>query len=311
MKLLLIRDNTRGAKTLCLGGRKAYLTAAAVLVLLPMLIGISAYTIVAMSDRAINPFVDPEYRAAMESRVSEQKAQITDTRKYVNQHLDALGRKIGSLQAQVSRINAVEMRIAELANIDLQDFNFEADPPVGGSSVSEESQTAQVDIRNAIRVIQDQLDESESEVAVLDFILSTRELNQQKTPSGWPVKGGWVSSKFGTRLHPLTGRKHFHKGVDIPGRLGAEVLSVADGVVIRSEKKGNYGWLVEIDHGDNLRTLYSHNKENLVSKGETVSKGQAIALLGSTGRSTGPHVHFEVLVGNKNINPIKYLYRRS
>jgi len=109
----------------------------------------------------------------------------------------------------------------------------------------------------------------------------------------------------------MTGKKQFHRGVDIPGKLGSSVLAVAEGVVVRSERSGNYGWLIEIDHGDDYRTLYSHNRTNLVEIGETVTKGQAIAEVGSTGRSTGPHVHFEVSKKGRRINPVKYLYRKG
>jgi murein DD-endopeptidase MepM/ murein hydrolase activator NlpD len=112
-------------------------------------------------------------------------------------------------------------------------------------------------------------------------------------------------------LHPISGKKQFHRGVDIPGKEGSLVLAVADGVVIRSAKGGTYGWMVEIDHGDSYTTLYSHNRKNLVSQGETVKKGQAIAEVGSTGRSTGPHVHFEVAKNKRSINPVRYLYKKS
>ena len=112
-------------------------------------------------------------------------------------------------------------------------------------------------------------------------------------------------------MHPMTGKKQFHRGVDIPGKLGSEVLAVADGVVIRSQNSGGYGWLIELDHGDSYTTLCSQNRKNLVSVGETVVKGQAIAEVGSTGLSTGPHVHFEVAKNERKINPVKYLYKKS
>lgn len=278
---------------------------------MPIILGLASYWVVSSIDRSLNPFVDPEYRIAVESRVNEQQQEMLKTRDYVRQHMDVLGRRIGSLQAQVSRINAVEMRIAEVSGINLEDFQFDQDPPIGGSGADDEIDSEQIDIENAILAIEQELSVRESEIAAVDFLLSRNSLESQQTPAGWPVSGGWVSSSFGSRMHPMTGKKHFHKGVDIPGKLGAEVLAVADGVVTRSEKKGNYGWLVEVDHGDSYSTLYSHNRRNLVEEGQTVKKGQAIAEIGSTGRSTGPHVHFEVSKNNRKINPVKYLYRRG
>ncbi len=284
---------------------------ATLLVGLPVLLGLLSYWVIASIDRSLNPFVDPEYRVAVEARVRDQEQQMQQTKQYVRQHMDVLGRRIGSLQAQVSRISAVEMRIAETAGINLSDFQFEQDPPIGGSSLAETVDSEQIDIENAIDAIENELAHRESEIAAMDFLLSRRSLESQQTPAGWPVEGGWVSSNFGTRLHPMTGKKQFHHGVDIPGRLGADVLAVADGVVTRAEKSGNYGHLVEIDHGDGYTTLYSHNKLNLVEVGATVSKGDPIAKVGSTGRSTGPHVHFEVSKNKRTINPVRYLYSKS
>jgi murein DD-endopeptidase MepM/ murein hydrolase activator NlpD len=268
-----------------------------------------SYWVVATIDRSLNPFVDPEYRIAVETRVNEQQEQMLRTRSYVRQHLDVLGSQIGSLQAQVSRINAVEMRIAEVAGINLNDFQFEEDPPIGGADVATED-SEQVDIEKAIAEIEKELSLRESEIAAVDFLLSRNTLESKQTPAGWPVKGGWISSNFGSRMHPMTGKKQFHRGVDIPGKFGADVLAVADGVITRSEKSGHYGWLVKVDHGDNYTTLYSHNSKNLVEVGETVKKGQTIAKIGSTGRSTGPHVHFEVAKNGRNINPVKFLYKK-
>ena len=311
MKLIFLKNNRTSASTFCLSGNRLLLAGAALLVGLPVLLGLLSYWIVASIDRSFNPFVDPDYRVAVESRVRDQEQRMNETKEYVRQHMDVMGRRIGSLQAQVSRISAVEMRIAETSGINLSDFQFDSDPGIGGVSPSETEVSEQVDIENAIDAIENELSRRESEIAAMDFLLSRRSLDSQQTPAGWPVKGGWVSSNFGSRLHPMTGRKQFHKGVDIPGRLGADVLAVADGVVSRSEKSGTYGWMVEIDHGDGYTTLYSHNSENTVEVGATVVKGQTIAKVGSTGRSTGPHVHFEVAKNKRTINPVRYLYKKS
>ena len=282
-----------------------------ILVALPVGLALCTYWAAAAIDRSLNPFVDPEYRIAVESRVSEQQQEISKTREYVRQHMDVLGRKIGSLQAQVSRINAVEQRIAESSGIDLANFEFNEDPPIGGTGSEFESDSEQIDIENAISEIENELTLRESEIAAVDFLLSRKNLQTQQTPAGWPVDGGWVSSSFGSRMHPITGKKQFHSGVDIPGEEGAHVLAVADGVVIRSENDRDYGWLVEVDHGDGYLTLYAHNRKNIVMEGETVSKGQALGEIGSTGRSTGPHVHFEVSKDGRRINPVNYLYKKT
>lgn len=309
MKVILLKDHTGKNGAVCLSGHRLLIGGVALFVALPIVLGLASYWVVSSIDRSLNPFVDPEYRIAVETRVNEQQDQMRKTRDYVRQHMDVLGRRIGSLQAQVSRINAVEQRIAESSGIDLKDFQFEQDPPVGGR-VDADTDSQEVDIENAIEAIEQELSLRESEIAAVDFLLSRSTLESQQTPAGWPVKGGWISSSFGSRMHPISGKKQFHGGVDIPGKLGGSVLAVADGVVTRSEKNGTYGWMVEIDHGDSLTTLYSHNRENLVTEGETVTKGQEIAKIGSTGRSTGPHVHFEVAKNNRRINPIKYLYKK-
>ncbi len=311
MKILLLRDSTAKKGTVCISGHRLVLGGALVLVAMPILAGLASYWIVASIDRSLNPFVDPQYRIAVETRVNEQENEIVKTREYVRQHMDVLGRRIGSLQAQVSRINAVEQRIAESSGIDLQDFQFDQDPPVGGSDVAADMDSEEVDIENAIVAIEQELSLRESELSAVDFLLSRKNLESQQTPAGWPVRNGWVSSSFGNRMHPMTGKKQFHRGVDIPGKPGSQVLAVADGVVTRSEKNGQYGWLVEIDHGDDYVTLYSHNRSNSVEEGQTVVKGQTIGLVGSTGRSTGPHVHFEVKKKGRHINPVKYLYKKS
>lgn len=311
MKVILIKDDASSSGPICLSGSKFFAMGAAALIIVPILLGLVTYWGVSAVDRALNPFVDPEYRIAVESRVNEQRDEILKTRNYVRQHIDVLGRRIGSLQAQVSRINAVEQRIAKVSGVNLADFQFDQDPPIGGVTANDEVDLEQIDIENAIQSIEKELSERESEIAAVDFLLSRKSLASQQTPAGWPVKGGWVSSSFGSRMHPMTGKKQFHKGVDIPGKKGADVLSVADGVVVRSEKNGHYGWMIEIDHGDNYSTLYSHNQENLVLAGETVKKGQTIGKVGSTGRSTGPHVHFEVHKKGKVINPVKYLYKKT
>jgi murein DD-endopeptidase MepM/ murein hydrolase activator NlpD len=310
LKILVLRNSTARSSTFCLTSKQVLIAGVLCLFVLPVTLGVGGYLLTSKLDKTANPFADPAYRDSVVDRVSEQQQELEKTREYVRQHLDVLGQRVGRLQAQVSRINAVGMRIAEDSGLDFASFQFDQDPPVGGAS-EPERETEQADIQDAIELIESELALRESEISAMDFLLSRRNLEAKQTPTGWPVKGGWVSSKFGKRLHPVTGGHHFHKGVDIPGQRGADILSVADGVVTRSENKGNYGWLVEVDHGDGYKTLYAHNKANTVKVGDTVSQGQPIAKLGSTGRSTGPHLHFEVSRNGKVVNPIRYLYKKG
>ena len=134
-----------------------------------------------------------------------------------------------------------------------------------------------------------------------------KSLHERVMPSGKPVDEGWLSSKYGKRNDPFTGKQDFHKGLDFAGKKGADVLAVGDGVVSWSGKRSGYGNLIEINHGNGYVTRYGHNQRHLVEVGDTVKKGQQVAMMGSTGRSTGPHVHFEVLHNGKRVNPAKYM----
>ena len=152
-----------------------------------------------------------------------------------------------------------------------------------------------------------QMDDREVELGVLENLILSRNLNEQIKPKGRPVTDGWISSYFGSRSDPFTGYTAVHKGVDFAGRSGAQVIAVATGVVTWSRERFGYGKMVEINHGNGFVTRYAHNERNLVSVGETVQKGQPIALMGSTGRATGPNLHFEVLRNGRQVNPLQFV----
>ena len=152
-----------------------------------------------------------------------------------------------------------------------------------------------------------QLQDRERQLSVLESMISTRNLNRQIVPGGRPVTQGWISSYFGSRTDPFNGRKAFHRGVDFAGPAGAQVVAVASGVVTYSKERFGYGKTVEINHGNGYVTRYAHNQRVLVAVGDTIQKGQAIALIGSTGRSTGPHLHFEVLKQGRAVDPMSFV----
>ena len=145
------------------------------------------------------------------------------------------------------------------------------------------------------------------QLETLETMLMNRRLQAEVVPAGRPVKGGFLSSTYGSRADPLTGKSDFHHGIDFAGKPGTPINVVASGVVTYSGARAGYGNTVEVNHGNGTVTRYAHNQKNLVAEGDTVKKGTAIALLGSTGRVSGPHVHFEVLKAGKQINPFEFV----
>ena len=181
-------------------------------------------------------------------------------------------------------------------------------PPVGGPHNAATLSTITVpDFLAMLEALDMSSADRETKLLALEQLIMNRNLNERIIPSGQAVKNGLLSSKYGKRIDPFTGKQDYHKGIDIAGKEGSSILAVADGVVTWSGERTGYGNLVEVNHGNGYLTRYGHNKQQLVEAGETVRKGEAIALMGSTGRSTGPHVHIEVVHDGKHVNPVKYL----
>lgn len=305
MKLILLKNNTSSIKSFSIGGSKLLSAAICLFVILPIMVGVLVYH---FSQHANVDYVykPDELVDKLRKALDEQQLSLQETESFIEDHLNALGVKIGGLQAQVSRINAVEQRLASAAGVDLSAFDFSKNPGIGESTPANTNLT-ETELKDAMSDLGQVLKVREAEIESLGMMLSAVTLKKEQTPSGMPVKNGWVSSGFGNRYSPISGHKQFHQGVDIPGRKNQDVVAVADGVVSRSEKSGNYGWVVEVNHGDGYTTVYAHNNKNIVKTGDAIEKGQVIAKLGSTGRSTGPHVHFEVKKNGRSINPSKYL----
>jgi murein DD-endopeptidase MepM/ murein hydrolase activator NlpD len=242
----------------------------------------------------------------MDELIEQEKLNIQKSKQYIENNLVALSARLGGLQAQVSRINAVEKRLASSAEIDLSAFDYTEEPAQGGQE-SISLNVTEGDLIDEIASMEAILDRREMAIKALGVSLSELVLKEDQTPEGMPVENSWISSGFGWRASPISGKKRFHRGADVPGKHGADVLAVADGIVVRSEMVADFGNVVEINHGEGLTTLYGHNSKNLVSIGESVMKGDSIAKVGSTGRSTGPHVHFEVRKYGKALNPRPFL----
>lgn len=210
-------------------------------------------------------------------------------------HLEVLSQHVGRIEANLMRINALGQRLVETASLDPQEFNFNEEVGVGGGDLDTKT----------LKTLSAALERRYAQLETLEQVVHSRlglsELAFSK--SDMVVNKGWISSFFGYRRDPFSGRQAFHAGVDIVGKEGAEIRALASGIVSYATEKKRYGNLVEIQHANGLSTRYGHTKKILVKPGQLVRKGEVIALVGSTGRSTGPHVHVEVHEAGKAVDP--------
>jgi murein DD-endopeptidase MepM/ murein hydrolase activator NlpD len=241
--------------------------------------------------------------------LERQRLDIEATRGRLQGNVDALASRVGMMNAHLIRLDALGRRITDLANLDGGEFDFDKPPPAGGPEGGElPAGSAQVpELASVLDALEAQLADRERQLTVLESLMSTRQLGERILPGGLPVLGGWISSHFGFRSDPINGHTAFHNGVDVAAEPGSRVIATGPGVVSFAGFKTGYGNVVEITHPTGYVTLYGHNARNLVRQGDTVDKGQAIAVIGSTGRSTGTHVHFEVERNGRAVNPTPYL----
>lgn len=244
----------------------------------------------------------------LSARLEYQKRKISTMRGKFEKEGDALALRVAQLHSQVLRLNAVGQRVVEKARLDPVEFDFSELPPQGGIDISSDARVRDTGfLKDDVILLASQLVNQEMQLSALETLLTAETWEKETFPAGRPVEKGWISSNYGWRTNPFSGRRAFHGGVDIAAKWGAETIAVASGVVVHAGLNGGYGYLVEINHGDGYVTRYAHNEEILVKQGDTVNQGQVIARVGSTGFSTGPHVHFEVLRKGKTINPVKYM----
>jgi murein DD-endopeptidase MepM/ murein hydrolase activator NlpD len=240
--------------------------------------------------------------------LNEQKQDLAQVRDEAQNHLNALAARMGQMQAQMLRVEALGQRVAQKAKLGESEFDFDRLPAQGGPVDSADTEPlSSMDIMKVFDELALQIDDRQRQLEVLEQVVSQRELKQAVSPAGRPIGEGWLSSYYGKRTDPFSGRQEMHKGIDFAGKMGSDILATAAGVVTWAGKRYGYGQLVEINHGNDLVTRYGHAREILVEVGERVEPGQKIALMGSSGRSTGPHVHYEVLKNGRQINPTKYV----
>ena len=250
---------------------------------------------------------------SLTGQLQEQRSSIDTIRQENEDTLDALSIRIAQMNARMIRLDALGRRLTDMADIDDGEFDFDSDPAVGGPEepMQSGSNIAVPEMLESMDLLGAQLSNREAQLDVLEGVLMNQNLKERVYPQGRPVSSGWLSSYFGKRTDPFTGKPANHTGIDFAGKMGAEVSAVAEGVVTWSSDRYGYGMMVEINHGNGYATRYAHNSENLVSVGDEVKKGQIVALMGKSGRATGPNLHFEVLHNGARVNPVKFIRNAS
>lgn len=244
--------------------------------------------------------------------LEQQKSQVLVLKQRTNDKLLGITMKIAEAESQIHRINALGQQLVKQAGLSSNDFNFSAEMatggPIAGDNLPELALNLDViaNIDNVIHSIEDK----QKQLELLESIMLGHHISEVTQIEGRPVSRGWLSSFYGIRKDPFNGLPAMHKGLDFAGKDGDPVIATGAGIVVWSGERYGYGNLIELDHGTGIRTRYAHNKSLSVDVGEVVTKGQQVAVMGSTGRSTGAHVHYEVLKDGVQQDPLRYVSKR-
>jgi len=300
--IILVSDRLATAKTIVLTWRHLMLAGAALVVLVIALASLISYLTVRHAAEIQMPFLQEmvEATTAENSRANREK---------VRESLNAMAVRLGEMQAQLMRLDSMGERLAGLAGIKRQDIGPAATNTRDGRGgpMQQPTPLSPEDLRQAVETLSRQLEAKTDSMSLMESQLLDERIRKNKLPTSLPLESSWNASSFGWRVDPFTGEADLHTGVDFPAEQGTPIKSAAAGVVVNVEKHAAYGNFVDIDHGDELVTRYAHCSKILVQPGALVKRGQTVAEVGTTGRSTGPHLHFEVRIRNVAQNPNRFL----
>jgi len=308
MKIIIVDQKHGDTKSLVL---KGWMRVALSVCLLgvPVVLGYYGYHLSAT--RNADFYKDQATQAWMDT-LKSQKEDIDQIRQDTLAQLEALTLRMANLQARLLRLDALGQRLTEISNLDDGEFDFTQQPALGGPADMEAEDVAVPDFLRALDNLASEIDDKQQQLELLDSLLAEQQIQTESFLSGRPVNRGWISSTYGRRIDPFTGKLAWHQGIDFAtGRTGVDVKAVAAGVVTYAGDKQGYGNMVKVNHGNGYETLYAHNEKLLVTPGDIVKKGQVITLSGNSGRSTGPHVHFEVHKNGRVVDPSSYVHRTS
>jgi len=312
LNIIFVSDATVRARTLTLDWRHWALGSFAILVLFLLFTLIFNYVTLRYAASINHPLLQ-----AIMLADQRQEAQRSD--EAVQGHLSAMAMKLGDLQAQMLRLDSLGERLASLAGLKPQELPAglksqelpalepRSIPGRGGPAPTLRRDFTMDEFTAMLTQLTRQVDERSDQLGVLEALVVTDSANKKFLPTLPPIQDGWFSSNFGWRIDPFNGQKTFHEGIDFPAEAGTIVDAAASGKVIFADVHPAYGKMVEIDHGNGLVSRYAHCSVLLVKEGDLVIRGQRVAEVGSTGRSTGPHLHFEVRLNGVPQNPARFL----
>lgn len=305
MNIIIVGRPGSAPRTIRLGAeRPALVLGGAVALAAALLVGLGAVVGATIG----GPALARAELADARTRLAEQSRELADAQQQVRRDMDALALRLGRLQAESTRLNALGQRLARIGKLEDGEFDFTQPPAVGGPErPTLVAAPRREDVGTALDSLESALTRQGDQLRMLETVLFDREVERTLQPAGIPVRVGYMSSGFGRRNDPFTGRPEFHGGVDFAGPRGTDILAVAGGVVSFSGTKPGYGRVVEIDHGNGYMTRYAHNDRNKVDVGDPVRPGDVIATMGNSGRASGVHVHFEVWQNGRLVNPSEYL----
>ena len=307
MNIIIVGQRHGRSKTISLGPVARWILTF-VLAVMPFSMGAAGYYLTMML--ADEGLFGPETAKAWEQDLTQQRKELDKIREQTDEQLVGLTLRMAELQTRLTRLDALGERLIDQSKLDKGEFNFGDLPAIGGPSRQDVGSVYQAPgIMSVLDELSEQIDNREQQLEVLDSLLGEKKITRDTFVAGLPIRKGWMSSRYGMRTDPFTGRLAWHGGVDFAGKTGSDIVSVASGVVTWAAKRYGYGLMVEVNHGNGYKTRYAHCNEIKVKVGEVVRKDQVVALMGSTGRSTGPHVHFEVYKNGRTVDPAAYIHR--
>ncbi|OFA32432.1 peptidase M23 [Glaciecola punicea] len=265
-----------------------------------LVVGVSLVFLV--SSRTTESVYENQIRLNVVKTGPQEQVDLVDKlHNSTGEKLDRLIGQLAAMQFQLNQLDSISASLAKKNGLTEADFVL---PQEINTQLSKDAE-----LTSQIEKMADALEFKVQQLSALESILQGLNIEQESKLAGRPVSKGWLSSYYGIRKDPFNGKPTMHKGIDFAGEEGSEVVATGAGIVTWAGNRSGYGGLVEIDHGNGLRTRYGHNSVLTVKKGDIVTKGQAVALLGNTGRSTGAHVHYEVLENGRQIDPLPFIYR--